>query len=121
MIERHADEHRLPELRFVPVESLVPHEQHDPARLAPLARRIREEGRLRNFLVVAPLLGGGAPRYVVLDGANRAHAAEVAGLLHMVVQVVPYSDPSVRLSTWCYALGDTSRDHFESALSSITK
>jgi len=119
MIERHADEHRLPELRFVPVESLVPHEQHDPARLEPLARRIREEGRLRNPPVVAPLPGGGAQRYVVLDGANRAHAAQAAGLPHMVVQVVPYADPPVRLSTWCHALGDTSRDHFEHALHAV--
>jgi hypothetical protein len=116
MIERTADEHRLPELRFLLVDSLVPHEQHDPTRLAPLVRRIREEGRMRNPPVVAPLPGGGTPRYVVLDGANRAHAAQAAGIPHLVAQVVPYTDPPVRLSTWCHALGDTSRDHFENAL-----
>ena len=119
MSERNADEHALPELRFVPVESLVPHEQHDPTRLEPLVRRIREQGRLRNPPVVAPLPGGGAPRYVVLDGANRAHAATAAGLPHIVVQIVPYADPPVRLNTWCHALGETSRDHFEKALRSV--
>jgi hypothetical protein len=119
MTERDTDEHRLPELRFVPVDSLVPHEQHDPARFARLAQRLREDARMRNPPVVAPLPGGGTPRYVVLDGANRAHAAQAARIPHMVVQVVPYTDPPVRLSTWCHALGDTSRDHFENALRGI--
>jgi len=121
MSDRNADPHALPELRFVPVESLVPHEQHDPTRLAPLVKRILEEGRLRNPPIVAPLPGGGAPRYVVLDGANRAHAAQAAHLPHMVVHIVPYTDPPVRLSTWCHALGDTSRDHFENALSAVAR
>ena len=120
MSDRNADEHALPELRFVPVESLVPHEQHDPTRLEPLVRRIREAGMLRNPPVVAPLPGAGERRYVVLDGANRAHAARAAELPHMVVQIVPYADPPVRLSTWCHALGDTSRDHFENALRSVS-
>src|SRR5512147_3267102 len=107
MSERNVDEHALPELRFVAVDSLVPHEQHDPHRLEPLMRRIREQGRLRNPPVVAPLPGAGsAPRYVVLDGANRAHALQAAGLPHVVVQIVAYADPPVRLSTWCHALGD---------------
>lgn len=121
MSDRNSSEHALPELRFVPVDSLVPHEQHDPSRLEPLVRRIREEARLRNPPVVAPLppAAGGDSRYVVLDGANRAHAARAAGLSHVVVQIVPYIDPPVRLSTWCHALGDTSRDHFENALRSV--
>ena len=120
MTDRSVEEHALPELRFVPVGSLVPHEQHDPTRLEPLVRRILEQGKLRNPPVVAPLPGAGdAPRYVVLDGANRAHAARAAGLPHVVAQVVPYTDPPVRLTTWCHALGETSRDHFENALSAV--
>ena len=119
MSERNADEHALPELRFVAVESLVPHERQDPSRLEVLVRRIREQGRLRNPPIVAPLPGAGERRYVVLDGANRAHAAGSAGFPHMIVQIVPYTDPPVRLTTWCHALGDTSRDHFENALSSV--
>ena len=119
MSERNADEHALPELRFVALNALVPHEQHDPMRLVTLVSRIREQGRLRNPPVVAPLPGGGERRYVVLDGANRAHAVGASGFPHVVVQVVPYTDPPVRLTTWCHALGDTSRDHFENALHSV--
>jgi len=116
-----ANERALPDLRFVPVDSLVPHEQHDPSRLEPLVRRIREQAVLRNPPVVSPLpsAAGRAPRYVVLDGANRAHAVRSAELPHVVVQNVPYTDPPVRLSTWCHALGDTSRGRFEEALSAV--
>ena len=93
------DDFRLPDLRIVPVESLIPHERHDPQRLEPLVRRFREQAVLRNPPVVArlPNSGPGKERWIVLDGANRSTAALEAGLPHMVVQVVPYEDPMVHL------------------------
>lgn len=114
-------EHRLPDLRFVPVESLVPHERHDDHRLEALAQRIREQAVLKNPPVVAPIAAeaGGEPRYVVLDGANRASAARAAGFPHVVVQVVSYLDASVQLSTWFHALRETPRWAFDSALCTI--
>lgn len=99
-----AHEFRLPDLRFVAVDALVPHEQHDEQRARPLVQRLREQGMLRNPPVVAPLAPGDA-RFVVLDGANRATAAREAGLRDLVVQVVDYDDPGVRLTTWHHALG----------------
>ena len=117
MSDRRADPHALPTLRFVPADSLVAHEQHDPTRLGPLIRLIREHGRLRNPPVVSPLPGPDT-RYVVLDGANRAFALQALGLPHVVVQIVPYIDPPVRLTTWCHGLA-TARSDIESALRTI--
>src|SRR3990172_6129123 len=94
---------RLPDLRFVPVESLVPHEQHDPHRSGPLVQRLRDHGVLRNPPVVTPLPPDD-DRFVVLDGANRATATRAAGLPHVVVQVVRYEDPGIHLTTWHHAL-----------------
>jgi hypothetical protein len=94
---------RLPDLRFVPVEALIPHEQHDHHRSEPLAQRLREQGVLRNPPIVTPLPPDDA-RFVVLDGANRATAARDSGLPHIVVQVVRYEDPGLRLTTWHHAL-----------------
>jgi len=91
----------LPDLRFVEVERLVPHEQHDEQRSQPLVAVMRSDGVLRNPPVVAPLEDG---RFVVLDGANRSTAAKLAGLPHLVVQVVDYHDPDLRLSIWNHAL-----------------
>lgn len=110
----------LPDLRFVPVESLVPHEQYDEQRLQSLARRLREQAVLKNPPVVAPLpANGGAPRFMVLDGANRSTAARAAGLPHMLVQVVEYPGPGVELSTWYHALGGFGRPELEAALARI--
>lgn len=105
---------RLPDLRFVPVSSLVPHERHDEQRMRPLVQKLREQGVLKNPPIVTPLAGElGEPRFVVLDGANRAAAAEAAAIADLVVQVVRYEEPQVRLTTWTHALGDLPREDFE--------
>jgi hypothetical protein len=112
---------RFPDLRFVPAESLVPHEQHDEHRLRALVEKIREQSVLKNPPVVAPLGPecGDEARYVVLDGANRATAARVAGFPHMVVQVVRYVDPIVQLSTWYHAIGSLQAEADARALETI--
>jgi hypothetical protein len=111
----------LPDLRFVPVDSLVPHEQHDDHRLESLVQRLREQSMLKNPPVVAPLAPNGdhAVKYMILDGANRATAVRAAGLPHIVVQVVPYLDSGVQLSTWYHALAGFSRAELESSMRSI--
>jgi hypothetical protein len=76
-------------------------------------RKLREQAILKNPPIVAPLTpdDSGDTRYVVLDGANRVTAAKTAGLPHMLVQVVRYDDPAIRLSTWHHALiGPTRAD-----------
>lgn len=105
----------LPDLRFVAVETLIPHEQHDPLRSAPLVERLRGQGVLRNPPIVTPLPPDD-DRFVVLDGANRVTAAAEAGLPHLVVQVVRYEDPGLRLTTWHHALTEVSAADFERAL-----
>ncbi len=115
------DDFRLPDLRFVPTDSLVPHERHDAQRLQPLVRDFREQSVLRNPPVVARLPGSPpeSPRYVVLDGANRATAAREARLPHLVVQVARYEDPWVHLSTWHHALSGASREDLLEACRAI--
>lgn len=108
----------LPDLRFVPVEALIPHEQHDPQRSGPLGERLRRDGMLRNPPIVTPLPPE-EDRFVVLDGANRATAAQAAGLPHIVVQVVRYEDPGLKLTTWHHALIDQPAEAFEQSLRAI--
>ncbi len=115
-VDAHAA--HLPDLRFVPTESVLPHERPDNSRLEPLARKLREQSVLKNPPVVTPLTGEGTPhaRYVVLDGANRATAARTAGFPHVLVQVVPYVDPHVRLTTWNHALSRYPHAEMQQAL-----
>jgi len=111
-------EHRMPDLRFVPVESLVPHERYDARRLEPLVQRLQGEAVLRNPPIVAALADD-ATRFIVLDGANRVTAAGRAGFPHIVVQVVNYAEPHVHLTTWSHALGEMPRWEIESSLRKI--
>jgi hypothetical protein len=110
----------LPVLRIVPVETLVPHEQHDDTRAGPLIQKMRENGVLKNPPIVAPLSDDTSDhRYVVLDGANRSTAARVAGLPHMLVQIVRYEDPGIRLSVWHHALVGVRKGDIERALEAL--
>lgn len=84
-------------LRVVRVEQLLPHEEHNPSRVARLAERIVADGVLANPPVVAPL---GDERYVVLDGATRVTAFRRLGYPHLIVQVVDPARDNVQLHTW---------------------
>jgi hypothetical protein len=108
----------LPDLRFVAIAALLPHEQHDQQRSLPLMEKLREQGVLKNPPIVTPLPSD-PERFVVLDGANRVTAAGAAGLPHLVVQVVSYEDPQIRLSTWHHALIGFSFDELRAALDDV--
>lgn len=115
------DDFRLPDLRFVPVDSLVPHERHDAQRMKPLAERLLEQRVLKNPPVVTPLNApDGRERFMVVDGANRSTAAKGAGLPHIVVQVVNYEDPWVHLSTWHHAVSQVDPKRFATACAEVT-
>ena len=111
---------RLPDLRFVAVDALIPHERHDEQRMRPLARKLREQAVLKNPPIVTAVESGDRGTvFVVLDGANRAAAAAGDGFPHMVVQVVDYAEPDVQLSTWSHALLGYPHDELGLALAGI--
>lgn len=98
-----------PDLRILPLKSLVEHEFNDIQRTEPLAKRLAAEGLLKNPPIVtqldegSALQGASSPtdgRFVVLDGANRTTALSLMGYPHCLCQVVRYAPPMVTLSTW---------------------
>jgi hypothetical protein len=111
----------LPDLRFVPVDAVFPHEWHDPQRSGPLVARLRESGVLSNPPIVTQIGDGHRvePRFVVLDGANRSTAARTAGWPHIVAQVVRYETPTVQLHTWYHALAGDASDLLEHGLGTV--
>lgn len=119
MTDMPARSFALPDLRIVPVETLIPHEHHDERRTGPLTARISEQGVLKNPPIVTPLAGRPGERYVVLDGANRTAAARESGLPHMAVQIVRYQEPDVRLLTWNHALTGMSGASLGAALQTV--
>ncbi len=86
-----------PVLRVMDAARLLLHEEPDPGRVARLRDALRRDGVLRNPPIVARMPEG---RAAVLDGANRVTALREVGVPHVVVQVVPYEQPEIALSTW---------------------
>ena len=89
----------LPNLKILPLESLILHEDHDAQRSLPLMEKLRAAGILRNPPIVMPLMDG-TKRYMVLDGANRVTSLQEMEFPHIVAQVVDTDDPHVNLQTW---------------------
>lgn len=87
----------VPALRVAESAHLLLHEDPDPGRVARLRDALRRDGMLRNPPIVAPMP---EERAAVLDGANRVTALRELGVPHVVVQVVPYEQPEITLSTW---------------------
>lgn len=87
-------------LRVLPVEDVVPHEHYHGPRVADLAVRLIEEGKLINPPVVAQQ----GDKYVVLDGATRLTAFRQLGYPHIVVQVVDLEQQRIELTSWNHVL-----------------
>ena len=115
----HSD-FKLPDLRIVPVSSLVPHEREDESRTQRLSERLRRSGYLKNPPIATPIASTDRQeRFVVLDGANRVAAAAAAGLPHILIQAVRYDDPGIQLSTWHHALSGFSFETLEHELGAL--
>ncbi len=106
----------MPDLRIVPVKSLLPHEEHDSQRSQPLVARIRSETTMINPPLVAPI---NDQAYVILDGANRVYALAELGYPHVLVQVATYASGLVELSNWQHVVSDWSADEFIQQLRQI--
>jgi hypothetical protein len=89
----------IPELKVLPLEQLVLHEDHDMQRTLPLVNKLRAQGILRNPPIVMPLADD-SKRYMVLDGANRVTSLQVMEFPHVVAQVVQPDEKNVTLQTW---------------------
>ena len=107
----------LPDLRMLPSEILVTHEEADPRRVERLSRRILKEGVLKNPPIVAQIPDSSS--YVVLDGANRVMSFKYLKIPHMVAQVVDYDDPDIILDTWYHVVSGMQLNEFDDAILSV--
>jgi hypothetical protein len=108
----------LPNLRILPANSLVPHEECDPRRVFRLSQRLKAEGILKNPPIVTPIPD--SENYVVLDGANRALSFVNLGIPHIIAQLVSYQESGVEVDTWHHVVAGMEITEFENALTIIT-
>ncbi|HEX8919591.1 MAG TPA: hypothetical protein VF898_13895 [Chloroflexota bacterium] len=104
-------------LRIVSVDRVHSHEIADPGREQRIERRLRQDGVLRD-----PLLVGAVPDvdgYILLDGTNRLGSLRHLELPLALVQIVDYANPhDIELQTWCHRPPIT-LDHLVSLAASI--
>jgi len=105
----------LPDLRILPLDSLILHEDHDNQRTLPLVERLRVQGVIRNPPIVMPLMDG-SDRYMVLDGANRVTSLQEMEFPHIVAQVVEAGNPNVNLQTWNHVIWGMTKKSLMSAI-----
>jgi hypothetical protein len=108
----------IPELKILPLERLILHEDHDIQRTLPLVDKLRAQGILRNPPIVMPLTDG-SNRHMVLDGANRVTSLREMGFPHIVAQVVRSDDKNVSLQTWNHVVWGMSTRKFLSGLKGV--
>lgn len=106
----------IPDLRVLPIESLVLHEHADEKRVARLQARVQSDGFLKNPPIVAPIPG--TQLFVVLDGANRTSAIKGLGFPHILAQVVDYRS-NVQLVTWYHLIAGREPSAFLGEIATI--
>jgi hypothetical protein len=111
------DSNALPDLRVLPSDWIIPHEEIDPRRVERLASRLRVDRRLKNPPIVTAVPD--SDHYVVLDGANRSMALKQLGASHIIAQVVHYGQPGLILDTWYHVVSGMRAGDFEAALEQI--
>lgn len=98
-----------PDLRIIPVENILPHEEHDSQRSIPLIESIKNSDHISNPPIVAPI---DQDNYVILDGANRYHSLCHLGYKHVLTQVVRYDSNQVELGVWNHVVGGWRQEEF---------
>ncbi len=88
----------LPNIKIVKPEKVLAHEEVDPNRCIPLAKKIKKDRIFMNPPIVTDIGNG---FYMILDGANRTNAAKRLKLSHMPIQIVEYTNNRrIRLDRW---------------------
>lgn len=93
-------------LEIVSLENVLLHEEIEYKRVDKLKERLRTDRVLKNPPMVARVNDNGSPRYVVLDGASRSSALLKLQVPDILVQIVDYHSPEVRLDSWHHLLLD---------------
>jgi len=98
-------DHKLPEIKVVPIKDLIFHETEDPKRTKRLEERIMSDGYLKNPVIVGRVKHDDS-KLLLLDGMHRVSALRNLGFSDVVAQVVDYFNKDVKIDAWCHLICD---------------
>ncbi|MGA2623843.1 MAG: hypothetical protein ABSF91_08330 [Bacteroidota bacterium] len=113
----HINIGELPDLRVIPVERILFHEEHDAERTCHLEAKLRKQRVLKNPPVVA--LDPTSGDYILLDGANRTTALRMMGVPDILVQVTDLNDPGLKIRSWHHAIEHIGKKNLINAIEKI--
>lgn len=98
-------------LSIVPLDSVLLHEEIEQNRVSRLVEHLRSDRILKNPPIVTEVRAPNEwTRYVVLDGASRTTALRDMQCRDIMVQIVDYHSPELRLESWNHLLLDITPD-----------
>ncbi len=108
-------------LAIVPLSAVFLHEEIEQMRVDRLIERLRADRMLKNPPIVTGVddsqLGA---RYIVLDGASRTSALRAMECRDLLVQIVDYDSPDLRLDSWNHLLLDVSPSNLRRNLDELS-
>lgn len=107
-------------LSIVSLEHVLLHEEIEYKRVDKLVERLRTDRVLKNPPMVAKAENDDGPRYIVLDGASRTSALRKLEIPDILVQIVDYHSPQVKLESWHHLLLDISVADLRRELDSVS-
>ncbi len=107
-------------LSIVSLQNVFLHEEIEYRRVDKLVERLRVDRILKNPPMVAQAPDGDATRYIVLDGASRSSALRALNVPDILVQIVEYHSPQVKLESWNHLLLDTTPDSLRRELDDVS-
>ncbi len=91
-------------LKIVALQDVLLHEEIEHKRVDSLVARLKSDRVLKNPPIVTEVRQAEATRYIVLDGASRSSALRALNVPDMLVQIVDYHSPELRLESWNHLL-----------------
>ncbi|MBN1154996.1 hypothetical protein JXB12_08790 [candidate division KSB1 bacterium] len=100
----------LPDLKIVPIDDILFHEEPDNERSNSLMIYLQKEARLKN----PPIVGyyNGTSRLILLDGANRVTALKKLEIKDVLVQRIDLFDEDLLFLHWHHAVEKFSKTDF---------
>lgn len=87
-------------IRIVPLEQCVAHEGVVNRWVEQIATNLRDEGVMKNPIIVTKLRGAKPARWVVIDGMHRFAALKHLGVPHILVYEIDYRSTDIELAGW---------------------
>lgn len=107
-------------LSIVPLHAVLLHEEIEHKRVEKIKARLGADRILKNPPIVTEVRDRDVTRYVVLDGASRTTALRELNVPDVLVQIVDYHSPDLRLESWNHLLLDLAPAALRRELDEVT-